>query len=243
MIDLKGMCAVVTGASRGIGAAAARALAREGVNVVLAARSADDLNAVADALTGLGVRALPVPTDLTDEAGVLNLKQTALSEFGQIDILVNNAGVAKIAPLLDHTVADYDWMMDTNMRSTFLCVRHFLPEMVERGSGSIIVVSSQAGLLGYPDVAVYCATKFAQVGFCQALDAEVRKHGVKVSVIAPGGVDTHFAFGMGREPGAPYLDEMLEADSVAGAIVFAASQPPESRILLIGMRPMSEAPF
>jgi NADP-dependent 3-hydroxy acid dehydrogenase YdfG len=243
MVDLKGKCAVVTGASRGIGAAAAHALAREGVDVVLAARSADDLNAVADALTGLGVKALPVPTDLADEASVLNLKQAALAEFGQVDILVNNAGVAKYAPLLEHTVADYDWMMDTNMRSTFLCVRHFLPEMVERESGSIVVVSSQAGLFGFGGEAVYCATKFAQVGFCQALDAEVRERGVKVSVIAPGGVNTHLAFGTGREPGAPYLEEMLEADSVADAIVFAASQPPESRVLLIGMRPMSEPPF
>jgi NADP-dependent 3-hydroxy acid dehydrogenase YdfG len=243
MADLKGKNAVVTGASRGIGYAAAIALAKEGVNIVLAARNEHDLLSVKAEVEALGVRALAVPTDVTDEAAVASLKKAALAEFGQIDILVNNAGVARYVNVLGTTIEDYDWMMDTNMRSTFLCTIAFLPEMVERESGSIITVSSQAGLFGFGGEAVYCATKFAQVGFCQALDNEVREKNVKVSIIAPGGVGTHFAIGTGREEGAPYLDEMLDADSVADAIVFAASQPPKTRILLIGMRPMSEPPF
>ena len=242
-VSLKGKNAVITGASRGIGYAASIALAQEGVNIVLAARNEHDLNAVKAEVEALGVKALAVPTDVADKDAVANLKKAALAEFGQIDILVNNAGVGRYTDVLHTTIEDYDWMMNTNMRSTFLCTSAFLPEMVERESGSIITVSSQAGLFGFGGEAVYCETKFAQVGFCQALDNEVREKNVKVSIIAPGGVGTHFAIGTGRDEGAPYLDEMLDADSVADAIVFAAKQPPKSRILLIGMRPMSEPPF
>ncbi len=243
MIDIAGTTALITGSSRGIGRATALALAKEGVNIVLAARNSDELNSLKSEVEALGVKALAVSTDVTDKKAVDALKAAAIDAFGQVDILVNNAGVARYTDVLGTTIEDYDWMMDTNMRSTFLCTSAFLPEMVNRGSGSIITVSSQAGLFGFPGEAVYCATKFAQVGFCQALDNEVRDKGVKVSIIAPGGVGTHFAIGTGREEGAPYLKEMLDAESVADAIVFAAKQDPKSRILLVGMRPMSEPGF
>lgn len=242
-VDLTGKVAVVTGASRGIGKASALALAREGVKVVLAARTEEDLQAVKQEIEEMGGEALAVPTDVADEASVAALKQAALDAFGQVDILVNNAGVGRYTSLLDTTAEDYDWMMNTNMRSTFLCTRAFLPEMVERGDGNIITVSSQAGYYGYGGEAVYSSTKFAQIGFSQALDNEVREKGVKVSIIAPGGVNTHFAFGTGREPGADYLDEMLPADAVADAVVYAAQQPPNARVLVVGMRPMSEPVF
>jgi 3-oxoacyl-[acyl-carrier protein] reductase len=132
-------------------------------------------------------------------------------------------------------------MMNTNVRSTFMCTHAFLPQMLERGSGSIITVSSQAGLHGYAGEAIYCATKFAQIGFSEALDKEVREKGIKVSVIAPGGVGTTFAFGTGRYEGMPALEQMLDAEDVADAVVFAAKQSPNSRILVLGMRPMSES--
>jgi len=240
-VDIKGKTAVITGASRGIGRASAIALAKEGVNVVLAARSLDELKVLANEIESTtGAKALAVKADVSDEADVNALKQMALDAFGEVEILVNNAGVARYAELVDTTIEDYDWMMTTNMRSTFLCTHAFLPEMIERGGGTLITVSSQAGLYGFGTEAVYCATKFAQVGFMQAIDNEVREKGVKVSIIAPGGVHTDFAIGTGRERGADYLEGMLEAESVADAVVFAAKQPPKSRILLIGMRPMSE---
>lgn len=242
MIDITGKVAVITGASRGIGRASVLALAREGVHVIATARSESELNEVVKEAKSLGVRAKAVVADATSKADVDRVKQEALAEFEQIDILVNNAGVARYASLLEHTVEDYDWMMNTNMRSTFLFTHAFLPEMVERGNGSIVTVSSQAGYRGFPNEAVYCATKFAQVGFCQALDGEVREKGVKVSVIAPGGVRTTFAFGTGRTEETPALSGMIEAESVADAVVFATKQDPKSRILVIGMRPMNE-PF
>lgn len=240
-VDIKGKVAVVTGASRGIGRAAALALAKEGCHVVVTARTKGELDELADEIRKLGVKALSAPADAADAAEVNSAKEAALAEFGQVDILVNNVGVAKYASFLDHSPEDYDWMMNTNMRSTFLFTHAFLGGMVERKSGNVIIVSSQAGLHGYPGEVVYCSTKFAQVGFAEGLDKEYREKNIKVSVIAPGGVNTYLAFGTGRTQGDPVIAAMLEAESVADAVVFAAKQPPKSRILIIGMRPMSES--
>lgn len=238
--DITGEVAVITGASRGIGRATAVALAREGVNLVLTARTEEELQEVADQCVELGVQAVVAPADATQPDDVERVKQQAHDAFGKVDILVNNAGVARYAQLVEHTVEDYDWMMDTNMKSTFLFARAFVPGMLEQKSGNVIIVSSQAGIGGFPGEAVYCATKHAQVGFAHALDGEVREHGVKVSVIAPGGVSTTFAFGTGRTEDMPALDDMTEAETVADSIVFAARQPAKNRALMIGMRPMSE---
>ena len=238
--SLKDKVALVTGASRGIGRACAIAFAKEGAHIVATARNASELNSLVEECKALGVKAIAVPADATREADVNRLKEQALAAFGQIDILVNNAGVAKYSSLLGLTVADYDWMMNTNMRSTFLVTHAFLPEMVARKSGAIIIVSSQAGLNGYPGETVYCSTKFAQVGFAYALDAEVREHNIKVCVIAPGSVRTTFAFGTGRIEGQPDLEFMMEAEDVADAVLFASIQPIKSRAILVGMRPMNE---
>lgn len=238
--SLQGKVAVVTGASRGIGRCSAIALAKEGVNIVAVARTEAELDSLTKECMNLGVKAVSVPADITKETEVQRLKEVATKAFPHIDILVNNAGVAKYSPLLGLTIEDYDWMMNVNMRSTFLCTHAFLPEMVTRRSGTIILISSQAGFNGYPGETVYCATKFAQVGFALALDAEVREHNVKVSVIAPGSVRTTFAFGTGRTEGQPDLALMMEAEDVADAVVFAAAQPTKSRVLVVGMRPMNE---
>jgi NADP-dependent 3-hydroxy acid dehydrogenase YdfG len=237
---LQAKVALVTGASRGIGRTATLALARQGAHIVATARTQPELDSLVAEVQSLGVRGLAVAADLTSESDVQRLKAATLAAFPHVDIVVNNAGVARYAPLVEHTIADYDWMMNTNMRSTFLVIHAFLPGMIERKSGSLIIVSSQAGVRGFANEAVYCATKFAQVGFAQALDGEVRPYGIKVSVIAPGGVRTHLAFGTGRTPDMPQLQDMLDSQDVADAIVFAAQQSPKSRILIIGMRPMSE---
>ncbi len=237
---LLGKVAVITGASRGIGRAASVALAREGAQVVLTARSQPELESLASEIQAMGGSALIVPADLTQAVDVERLRHKTMATLGRVDILVNNAGVSKYGSLMELGIEDYDWMMNTNMRSTFLCTRLFLPHMLEQKDGYIIVVSSVAGLRGMPRETVYCATKFAQIGFAQALDHEVRESGIKVSVIAPGGVNTHFALGTGRTPGDPNLEKMMEAEDVAEAIVFAVTQPPKARIFMIGMRPMNE---
>ena len=238
---LKDKVAVVTGASRGIGEATALTLAQAGADVVVTARNGDELAALAERLARMEVAALPVAADLTREEDVDRLRDAALARFGRVDILINNAGVGKYGPLASLSAAAYDWMMNTNMRSSFLCTAAFLPGMLARRQGWVVFVSSVAGLKGLPHESVYCATKFAQMGFAQALDYETREQGVKVSVVAPGGVGTHFAFGTGRTPGDPMLDAMMDAKDVAEAVLFAVTQPPKVRVFLIGMRPMSEA--
>ena len=238
---LKDKVAVVTGASRGIGEATALTLAQAGADVIVTARNGDELAALAERLARMEVAALPVAADLARGEDVDRLRDAALARFGRVDILINNAGVGKYGPLASLSAADYDWMMNTNMRSSFLCTAAFLPGMLARRQGWVVFVSSVAGLKGLPHESVYCATKFAQMGFAQALDYETREQGVKVSVVAPGGVGTHFAFGTGRTPGDPMLDAMMDAKDVAEAVLFAVTQPPKVRVFLIGMRPMSEA--
>lgn len=233
--------ALVTGASRGIGRASAVALAREGAHVIAAARTASELETLAGEIRALGRDALAFPCDVSLEADVDAMTAAAMAQFGRVDILVNNAGAGKYGPVPSLTAADYDWMMNTNMRSTFLCTRAFLPGMIERRSGDIVFVGSVSGLRGTPNQTVYSATKHAQHGFATALDAECREHNVKVSYLAPGGTHTHFAFGMGRTQGDPKLDQYMDPEDVADAVVFAVTQPPKVRAFLIAIRPMHES--
>jgi 3-oxoacyl-[acyl-carrier protein] reductase len=237
---LKDKVAVVTGASRGIGQATALTLSQAGASVVVTARTQPELAKLVERLEHSGGAALAVAADLRREEDVKGLKTAAFERFGRVDILVNNAGVGKYGPLSSLSAADYDWMMDTNMRTSFLCTAAFLPGMLERREGWIVFVASVAGLKGLPHETVYCATKFAQVGFAQALDYETREQGIKVSVVAPGGVHTSFAIGTGRTEDDPRLAGMMEAQDVAEAVLFALTQPEKVRVFMIGMRPMSE---
>ena len=239
-MGLEGQTAVVTGASSGIGRAVARALATEGASVVVTARRADRLSEVVEEITAAGGEALAVAADVAEEGDVDRLHNATVERFGTVDVLVNNVGVGSYGPLESMTVEDYDWMMRSNVRTSFLCTQRFLPAMLERGSGQVCFIGSVAGLKGLPGESVYCASKFAQMGFAQALDYETRERGVKVSVVAPGGVNTEFAIGTGRVEGDPMLDDMLEAEDVSEAVVFALTQPDKARTFLIGMRPMSE---
>jgi NADP-dependent 3-hydroxy acid dehydrogenase YdfG len=238
--ELHGKVALVTGASRGIGRATARLLAGHGADVIITARSAPELDSLASEISALGRQSLVVPADVSEEAAVARLQEQALARFSRVDILVNNAGVGKYGPISDLSVADYDWMMDSNMRSSFLCTHAFLPGMLARRQGWIVFVGSVAGLKGLPGEAVYNATKFAQYGFAQSLDYETREQGVKVTYLAPGGVHTYFAFGTGRTEGDPNLEKMMDPETVAEAVLYAVTQPDKARVFLVGLRPMSE---
>jgi len=238
---LEGKIAVVTGAGKGIGRAAAVALGREGAHVVVTARTQSDLEDVAGEIRAFGVQALVVPADVSKTEDVDRLARAAFDTFGRVDILVNNAGVGKNGTVSTLTIDDYDWIMNTNMRSTFLCTKAFMPAMIERREGWIVFVGSGAGTMGLPNEPIYCASKFAQMGFAQSIDYETRPFNVKVSYIAPGGTNTNYGFYNGtRTPGDPMLDGFLESEDVAEAVIFAVTQPPKSRVFLIGMRPMNE---
>ena len=235
---------VITGAGKGIGRATALAFARAGAHVVLAARTEADLQTVAGEIGALdnGVQSLVVPCDVSREEDVSRLASEALAWRGGIDVLINNVGVGKNGTVESLTTADFDWMVATNLRSSWLCTKAFLPPMLARGSGTVVFISSVAGLAGLPNEPIYCATKFAQIGFAQSIDYECYPRNVRVSVIAPGGTDTPFGFYNGtRVPGDPRLAGFHAPEDVAEAALFAASQPPRSRIFMIGMRPMNES--
>ncbi len=240
---LEGKIALVTGASEGIGRATALALAAEGACVAVTARSGEELEKLVSEIKAKGGEALATVGDAREEADVERIKQETLAAYPQVDILVNNVGIAKYAPFDQISIEDYDWMMDTNMRSTFLFTKAFFPGMVERHQGWIVFVASVSGLMGLPNETGYAASKHAQVGFARALDHEAYKNGVKVSVIAPGGVNTRHAFGTGRTPGDERLNDYLAPEDVAEAVVFAVTQPAKSRLFMVGMRPMNESLF
>jgi NADP-dependent 3-hydroxy acid dehydrogenase YdfG len=237
---LNGQVALITGASAGIGMAVARALLGEGADLVAVARREERLSQLAEQARAAGRRCAIVVGDAREEATAERAVQTAVRELGRLDILVNNAGIGIYKNLVETSAADYDAMMDTNMRSTFLFTRHAVPVLLEHKAGTIINVASMAGVMGFPGEAVYCATKFAQVGFTQALDRELRPHGIKVGAVCPGGVKTEFAIGTGRTEEGVAASGMLEAEDVAAAVLLMATQPSHSRIMEIRMRPMVE---
>ena len=237
---LTGKVALITGASAGIGQACARALAQEGANLVLTARRRDRLDALANESAGTGVETAIVTGDAREEVTARQACAAAKDKWGRLDILINNTGVGNYKNLIDTSAEEYDEMMDTNVRSTFLFTRHAVPLMLTQGSGTILMISSMAGIYGFGGEAVYCTTKFAQVGFAQALDKELRQSGIKVSAICPGGVKTEFALGKGRTEQSVAQSEMLDAEDVASAVLLACTQSPKSRIIEIQMRTMAE---
>jgi NADP-dependent 3-hydroxy acid dehydrogenase YdfG len=238
---LQNKVAVITGASAGIGQACARALMQEGAKLVLTARREQRLKELVNDAKKLGLEAIFVAGDAREEETARKTVEQAAKSFGRIDILINNAGVGNYKKLVDTSAEDYDVMMDSNVRSTFLFARHVAPVMIKQGSGQILMISSMAGVYGFPGEAVYCATKFAQVGFSQGLDKELRPLGIKVGTINPGGVKTEFALGKGRTEQSVAQSEMLEAEDVAQAVLFACTQPAGARIIQIQMRTMAES--
>lgn len=238
---LDGRAALITGASAGIGWASALALAGEGASLVITARRLERLAELEKAIQAAGGQAVSIVGDAREEETARKAVELAVSSFGRLDILINNVGVGNYKNLVDTSADEYDEMVDSNVRSTFLFSRHAVPVMIRQKSGTVLIISSMAGIYGFAGEAVYCATKFAQVGFAQALDKELRPHGIKVGVICPGGVKTEFALGKGRTEQSVAASKMLEPQDVAGAVLLACTQSPGSRIIEIQMRTMAEA--
>jgi NADP-dependent 3-hydroxy acid dehydrogenase YdfG len=238
MDELTGRVVAITGASAGIGAATARALADQGASVVLGARRKDRLEELA---SQLGDRAAIVEMDVRDPDASERLVATALERYRRLDAIVVNAGIGMYGGIMDLSDDELRDMVDTNVNGTVWPVRAAVPRFLEAGSGDIVIVSSVAGLRGAGDEAVYAATKFAQVGLAGALDRELREKNIRVSAICPGGTATEFAMGAGRTPDMPGLAEMLRAEDVAAAIVTVLRQPRSMRTLIWSMRSIHEA--
>ena len=243
MNQLNGKVALITGASSGIGHATALLFAAKGARLILVARRRERLEALAAEAKALGSQAIVEAGDLREEATSLAAVAAAKEAFGRIDILIANAGTGNYKNFVETTAAEYDEIMDGNFKSTWLIARHIVPMMIAQKSGQIVLVSSVAGLYGFAGEATYCAAKFAQMGFAQGLDSELRPHGIKVGTINPGGVKTEFAIGRGRTEQEVADSEMLEASDVANAILFACSQPASARIIQLLMLPTSDPIF
>ncbi|GHB92465.1 SDR family oxidoreductase [Cerasicoccus arenae] len=220
MKDLKNKVVVITGASSGIGSAAALQFAERGCKVALLSRGVEKLSAVADSLKNTDAEILCIPTDVTDEASVKNGFAEILKEFGQIDILVNNAGVGFATDLSTCSLEDFRTIMDTNITGVFLCARAVLPGMKAQKRGHIVNVSSVVGKVANPGAPLYCASKHGLNGYNSGLQQQVAKDGVLVSAVSPSAVDT--AYWDGREVD---RSKFLKAEEVAAAILFVVSQP------------------
>ena len=231
MESLEGRVAFVTGASRGIGAAVAHALAERGVRLGLASRSGDDLG-IAEAVAA--------PCDVRNAEAVSALVARTAERFGGIDIVVANAGVGAYGPFLELDEAHLQEMLDVNVRGLMTTVRAALPHLLRSDAADLVTVASEAGRRGLPLEAVYCASKFAQVGLTRALDHELRPQGVRCTNVCPGGVATDFAMGRGRTPDMPELAGMMTAQDVADAVVFVLTRPRNHRILEMAFRPVTE---
>jgi NADP-dependent 3-hydroxy acid dehydrogenase YdfG len=237
MEDLTGKVVAITGASAGIGAATARALAAEGASVVLGARRQERLEELAGDLGDAAV----VEMDVRDPAASTALVDTAVERFGRLDAIVVNAGIGRYGGIMDLEDDDLRDMVDTNVNGTIWPIRAAVPRFLDAGAGDIVIVASVAGLRGAGDEAVYAATKFAQVGLAGALDRELRERDIRVSTLCPGGTATEFAMGAGRTPDMPGLADMLRAEDVADAIVTVLRQPRTMRTLVWSMRSIHEA--
>ncbi|MEV7965525.1 SDR family oxidoreductase [Sphaerisporangium sp. NPDC088356] len=232
MTSLSGKVAFITGASGGIGAAVAHALAAEGVRLGVASRSGTELGLPDCVGTACDVR---------DLAQVEAAVAATTDRFGGLDIVVANAGVGSWGPFESTPVADLDEMVDVNVRGLFHTVRATLPHLKARGAGDVITVASEAGRRGLPDEAAYVATKFASVGFTRSLDHELRGSGIRCTNICPGGVATGFGMGRGlRTPDMPELADMMRPEDVAEMVVFALTRPRHYRLLEVAFRSMTE---
>jgi NAD(P)-dependent dehydrogenase (short-subunit alcohol dehydrogenase family) len=231
-LALTGQMALVTGASSGLGRAIALALAHAGADVVLLARSADDLQRVVTELTGSGRRVVAFPADVAHEDDVVNAVTRAIETFGHIDILVNAAGIDVPGPIAQLATSDWDYVLDVNLRAPFLLAKAVFPSMSQARRGTIINISSVAGKRGWANASAYCAAKFGLTGFTQALAAEGKAYGIRACIIYPGGMATHWGAwsstehaAAGSEP--PPVTKALPPAEVASLIVWMATAPPE----------------
>ena len=236
---------VITGASSGLGAQAARHLAEQGATVVLGARREDRIKALAEEITAKGGTALAVETDVTDRASVQNLVDTAVETYGRIDVLLNNAGVMPLSPLENLRVDEWDLMIDVNIKGVLYGIAAALPHMKAKKSGHIINVSSVAGHRVLENSAVYSATKFAVRALSEGLRGEVKPYNLRTTVISPGAVQSELLDGIHDEATAEQLRNFvpgiaISAESFARCVAFAISQPEDVDINEILFRPTKQ---
>jgi NADP-dependent 3-hydroxy acid dehydrogenase YdfG len=227
---LEGRVALITGASRGVGAAVARRFAEAGAKVGMLSRGGDDL--------GLGDNVIGIECDVANRDNVFAAVGDVVSKFGSLDCVVANAGVGMYGNFLDLAPEHVEQMIDVNLKGTLYTAAATLPHLIEAGGGDFVSLASVAGLRAFPGETVYNASKFGQVGFTRSLDHELREHGVRATNVCPGGIATDFAMGTGREEGS--TEGMMTPDEVADTVVYCVTRPSSWRVLTMSYRPMIE---
>ncbi|CCH55338.1 short-chain dehydrogenase/reductase SDR [Fibrisoma limi BUZ 3] len=219
-MSIENKTVIISGASRGIGRATALLLAEQGANVVITARNVIELKQVESA--GPHGRVVAVPGDVSSESDMQRVVETALERFGRIDIVINNAGYGVFKNVDEITVDEWDALMDTNVKGTFLLTKAALPTLKAQGSGHIVVVASDVAKRTFAGGSLYTASKYAQEAFMGALRKEVRPFGIKVTGVYSGLVDSHFhAKGHGHETSQNWLKE----EDMAESMLFIVSRP------------------
>jgi 3-oxoacyl-[acyl-carrier protein] reductase len=231
-VRLQDKIAIITGSGRGIGKAIALGFAEEGANLVITARTKEEIEATAEEVKSKGKIALAIPCDVTEEDQVRSMVKETLDTFGRIDILVNNAGMAGIRPVWGTTKLNFERVLAVNLIGTFLCTKHVWRPMRDKGGGVIINVSSLGGLEGYPLLTAYCASKWGQIGFTVACAEEGKVDNIRVNAIAPGKADTALRAQINEDKSL-----LLKSEDHVGACVFLASD--ESKYVTGHVIPLS----
>ncbi|WP_026713343.1 3-ketoacyl-ACP reductase [Flavobacterium daejeonense] len=217
MNDLKNKNALITGAGKGIGKAIALALAKEGVNVILMARTQEEIDNVAAKARSLRVKTLALTADVADMDSVNAAVEKALADFKTIDILINNAGIAAFGKFLELEPANWERIIKVNLIGTYYTTRAVVPNMIERQTGDIINISSTAGLAGNAMTSAYSASKFAVLGLTDSLMQEMRKHNIRVTALTPSTVATDMAKDLNLTDGNP--EKVMQAEDMAELII------------------------
>lgn len=238
--------AIVTGASSGIGHAAAQSLAKRGVRVVLGARRRDRLDELASEIQSTGGQALSFVTDVAQRQSCEDLIQYTIEQWGRIDILVNNAGLMPLSFIKNLHVDEWDRMIDVNIKGVLYCTAAALPHMLTAKSGHIVNVSSVAGRIVFPAGSVYCATKHAVTAFSEGLRQELSaRKNIRVTCIEPGVVATELTNTITDESLQEYVKgskkmEALQSQDIADAILYAVFSPNHVNVNEILIRPTSQ---
>jgi len=240
MQDLKGKNAILTGASRGLGVYIARALAEQGVNLALAARSAEQLEDTRVICAALGVKAITVPVDVTSLDDLRRLVATAEREFGSVDILVNNAGIEIVSAFNDLSIEQIDSIIRTNLSAPIWLTKLVLPSMLSRNRGAVVQIASLAGKAPVPYDSIYATTKAGLINFANSVQAELSGTAVVSSVVCPGFVSDAGMWADHEANGAklPFTMRTVSPTKVAGAVIRAIAGHPEMIVAGGPMRPL-----
>ena len=233
---LTGKTSLITGASRGIGFAIARKLGELGSRVSVCSRDLKRLEHAASELRRAGIEVFAMPADVTSTADIDAFVRQTETSLGPVDFAVNNAGIGIFEPAHEASEADWDTVLDTNLKSVFLMTKALAPGMIKRRSGYIINIASLAGKNSFAGGGIYCASKWGLLGFTKCVAEDLRGYGIRVSAICPGSVATEFSHGGGPAKG-KNESKMLQPDDIAHAVAMLVTQAPQSFISELEMRP------